>query len=64
MQQRARAQARKIEKDEIAKMLGLEIKEPAQIKEASPTDSAPKKDGLLRFYIYYKKVNAITVPDS
>lgn len=46
------------------KMLCMEVVEPLQSEWASLIVLAPKKDGLLRFYVDYKKLNAVTVMEA
>jgi hypothetical protein len=61
---RAGARAREIEKAEIEKMLAQGVIELATCEWASPIVMVPKPDGSLRFCIDYRKLNAITVPDT
>jgi hypothetical protein len=61
---RAGTRAREIEKAEIEKMLAQGVIEPATCEWASPIVMFPKPDGSLRFCINYRKLNAITVPNT
>ena len=61
---RAGPKAREFEKQEIQKMLAMNVIEPAQSEWAAPIVFAPKKDGALRFCVDYRRLNAITVRDS
>jgi hypothetical protein len=61
---RAGPRAREIEKQEIDKMLRQGVIEPAMSEWASPIVMVPKPDGSLSFCVDYRKLNAITVPDT
>jgi len=61
---RAGPATRQLEKNEIDKMLGMGVIEPAQTEWASPIVFAPKKDGAMRFCVDYRRLNAMTLRDS
>ena len=61
---RAGARAREVERQEIEKMLTQKVIEPASSEWASPIVLVPKSDGSLRFCVDYRRLNAITVPDT
>lgn len=42
----------------------MNVFEPAQTGWASPVRFAPKQDGSLRFFVAYRKINAVTVGNS
>jgi hypothetical protein len=56
--------SRAAEKEEIQKMLAQEVIEPATCEWASPIVLVPKPDRSLRFFVDYRRLNAITVPDT
>lgn len=60
----ARPTARMFSAVKIDKMMSGEVIETAKIECTSPIVFAPRKDGSLRFYIYYRKSNAVTIRDS
>lgn len=53
-----------IQKNEIAKMLQLEVIKLAQTNWASPILFAMKMEGLLQYGVDDRKLNAVTVHDS
>jgi hypothetical protein len=61
---RAGTRAREIEKAEIEKILAQGVIKPATCEWASPIVMVPKPGGSLRFCVDYRKLNAITVPDT
>ena len=58
---RAGPTKREHEKSEVDKMLKMSVIEPSTSEWVAPVVFAPKKDGLLRFCIYYHHLNAVTV---
>lgn len=58
---RAGPKLRQLEKDEICKILKEGVIEPACGDLGSPIVFAPKKYGMLRFCIDYRKPNANTI---
>jgi hypothetical protein len=61
---RAGARARSAEKEQIDHMIAEQLIEPATFVLASPIVLVPKPDGCLRFCVDYRRLNAITVPDT
>lgn len=61
---RAGPRARAAEKEEIDRMLEQQVIEPATGEWASPIVLVPKPDGSLRFCVDYRRLNAMTVPDT
>ena len=61
---RAGPAQRKLEEEEIKKMLDLKVIEPSNSEWAAPIVFAPKKDGSLRLCIDYRRLNAATIRNS
>ncbi|CAN8076123.1 unnamed protein product [Agarophyton chilense] len=61
---RAGPRTRQIEEENVSKMLEEGVIEAAQSAWASPVVLVPKPDGSLRFFIDYRKLNAVTVRDT
>jgi RNase H-like domain found in reverse transcriptase/Reverse transcriptase (RNA-dependent DNA polymerase)/Integrase zinc binding domain/Integrase core domain/Chromo (CHRromatin Organisation MOdifier) domain len=61
---RAGGRAREVEREEIEKMMTQGVIEPAMSEWASPIVLVSKSDGSLRFCVDYRRLNAITVPDT
>lgn len=53
-----------LEKEEIGKLVSMNMKKPAQSKWASPIILVLKKDGSLRFCVDYCRLNQMKVRDS
>jgi len=56
--------ARKREKAEVERMRSMGVIEPSTGEWASPVVMVPKPDGSVRFCIYYRKLNLMTVKDA
>ena len=56
--------AREVEREEIERMLAQGVIEPATSEWASPIGLVPISDGSLRFCVDYRRLNAITIPDT
>lgn len=54
----------KLKNTKLNKILSENIIEPAQTEWASPKAFAPKKNGIPRFSVKYRKLNAVTQRDS
>lgn len=52
-----------LEKTEIERPLEMDVIELTQKEWSSPIDFEPKKDGSLKLWVYYQKLNAVTVRD-
>jgi Reverse transcriptase (RNA-dependent DNA polymerase) len=57
-------QAREVGREEIERMLSQGVIEPATSEWAFPIVLEPKSDGLLRFCVDYRRLNAITIPET
>lgn len=55
---------RERERQEIQKMLDMDVIEEAECEWASPILFVPKPDGTIRFCVDYRRLNAMTVRDS
>lgn len=55
---------KQFEKVEIENVLYQKIIEPPQTERAAPIVCPPKKDGPLRFFVYYREGNALTKRDG
>lgn len=55
---------REIDKAEVVKMMEQQVFEPVQMEWTAPIVFAPKTDETLRFFVDYKKLNAVTKRDS
>ena len=60
---RAGPESRKVLEDNINLQLAADVIKPAQ-SESSPVLLAPKKDGSLRFCGDFRRLNALTIPDT
>jgi len=56
--------ARERDKAEVERMRSMWVIEPSTGEWASPVDIVPKPDGSVRFCIYYRKLNMMTVKDA
>jgi hypothetical protein len=61
---RAVPRAMEAESAEVRRMLEAGVIEPASSEWASPVILVPKPDGSLRFFVYYSRLNALTIRDS
>ena len=61
---RAGPELRKVLENHINLQLAADVIEPAQSEWASPVLLAPKKDGTLRFCADFRRLNALTIPDT
>lgn len=53
--------ARELEKQEIEKMLAMDVTGPAHVEWSSPIVLVQKKEGKHRFCAIYRKLNAVTI---
>lgn len=53
--------AREFEKQEIDQVLAMDVIEPTQTEWALPIDFVEMKDRKLRFYAFYRKLNAFKI---
>ena len=61
---RAGPQARIIEQEEVRRMSDMGVIEPWKSEWASPVVMVPKPDGSARFYVDYRRLNALTIKDT
>ena len=61
---RAGPKQRELEKMEIYKMKDAGAIEPSTSEWAAPLVFSPKKNGTLRFFIDYRRLNLVTIRDS
>ena len=61
---KAGPRAREMEREQVARMLKLDVIEPTTSEWASPVVMVPKPDGTPRFCIDYRRLNERTVKDS
>ena len=61
---RAGPEKREQIREQIAYQLAAGVIEPAFSEWASPVLLAPKKDGTMRFCIDFRRLNAVTIPDT
>ena len=55
---------RQVVKEEVKRMLDMDVIEPSDAEWASPVVLVPKSDGSTRFCVGYRKLNALTRRDS
>jgi RNase H-like domain found in reverse transcriptase/Reverse transcriptase (RNA-dependent DNA polymerase) len=60
---RAGPEARRVEQEEVDRMLKMGVIEPSCAEWASPVFLIPKPDGSTRFCVDYRKVNSLTARD-
>lgn len=58
---RADPKAREFEKQEMERILHMNVIKPAQTEWATPIMYLPRNDGPLRFWITYRKLNAVKI---
>jgi hypothetical protein len=56
--------AREVEREGIERMLTQGVIEPTISEWASPIVPVPNSDGSLRFWVDYRRLNEITIPDT
>lgn len=61
---RAGPRQRVLEKEEVYQMIKAGVAEAATTEWASPIVFVSKKDGILRFCVNYRRLNAVTERDS
>ncbi len=60
---RAGNKSREVEKTEVEEMLRLDVIEPASTEWSSPVVIVPKPDGKWRFFVDYRRLNALSLKD-